>query len=95
MDNAEDKFELAQMYKEAAKAAFNDGISAGDEPGLLAWVQANCRYRDDTLFFVCFGIGCELADLQSQARGFDSNVHEAFVLAKNKLEKRNVGGKNK
>jgi hypothetical protein len=73
--------DLNQLYKQAAQAADADGISAGDQDALVAWIRSNVRYRPDTEFFIALGIGCELADIQSVRRGYKNQVDEAFQNA--------------
>lgn len=79
-----EKMNLSEAYKTAARAASEDGIDAGNEPQLIEWIRRNCKYRPETEFFLVLGIGCELANMQSQQRGYKSNVHEAYELAKPK-----------
>lgn len=72
---------LSELYKQAAKKAFDDNVSAADEPLLVNWIRHNCRYKADNEFYLVLGIGCELAALESQSRGYENNIHEAFVKA--------------
>jgi hypothetical protein len=73
------------MCKNAAFAADEAGIDAGDETALLAWIKKNCTYRDETEFYLAFLIGCELANIQSRRRGYENNIHEALEKAKEKV----------
>lgn len=82
------KMNLKALYKNAAKKAFSDGISAGDEKQLIAWIYANCDFDDEVLFFLVLGIGAELADLEAQKQGYISEVDRAFTIAKSTLEQR-------
>ena len=76
--------ELKDIYKVAAKIAFEEGIDAGDETMVLEWIRKTCSYRPDTEFFLVLGIGAELADLEAQKQGYDSEAHRAFEYAINK-----------
>jgi len=72
---------LSEIYKAAAEKAYIDGIPAGDEGRLIDWIFANCRFDEDKLFFLVLGIGCELADIEARAEGFENGVHKAFNSA--------------
>ena len=80
-----DKMTLKQLYKQAAQKAFTDGIDAGDQSALVAWIRSNCNYRPETEYFLLLGIGCNLADLQAQAKGFKNDVHRAFLDAQHAI----------
>ena len=79
------KKDLTEIYAAAAQKAHNDGITAGDEPALVDWICANCRFDEDKLFFLVLGIGCALADIEAQKEGFENGVHRAFHHAAMKL----------
>jgi hypothetical protein len=78
----EETMNLREKYKAAARKAFFDGIDAGNEGQLIAWIRGNCGYHDRHEFYLVLGIGCELAKIQSRERGYNDNVHEAYELAK-------------
>jgi len=77
---------LKDLYKQAAQKALDDGIDAGNEKQLVAWIWNNCNFRTECLFFLVLGIGCELADLQAQAEGFENDVVRAYLMAQTKLK---------
>ena len=72
---------LEDIYRQAAVEAYRQGVSAGNESHLVEWIRANCSYREDTEFFLVLGIGCELADIEARAKGFESEAHRAYEAA--------------
>ena len=74
---------LSAIYRQAAQAAHEAGISAANEKNLVAWIRSNCAYRVDTEYFLVLGIGCELADLEAQKLGYKNEVSRAFHVASN------------
>jgi len=79
---------LEQIYKQAAIAAKKDNIDPGDEDMLISWIENNCKYDSEHLFFIVLGIGSELADLLAQEKGFKNEVHRAFEHAMSIGDKR-------
>ena len=73
------------IYRDAAKVAHGAGVRASNEAGLVAWIRQNCKYRADTEFFLVFGIGCELADMEARAEAYETAVERAYKLATRKL----------
>jgi len=76
---------LKELYNQAARKAFTDGVDAGSESALVAWIWSNCNYRPDTEYFLVLGIGCALADLQAQEKGFKNEVQRAFLDAQHAI----------
>ena len=72
---------LKELYKLAAGTANKQGIMPGNQTALVQWIRANCNYRPDTEYFLVLGIGCELADIQARAQGYNNDVHRAYNLA--------------
>ena len=70
--------DLNKMYKAAGQKAFNDGIDPGNENDLINWINQNCSFDPDKLFFLVLGVGSELADISSQSKGFDNQTHKIW-----------------
>ena len=75
---AHSRNELKQIYKAAANKAFEDNIDPGNEPQLIAWIENNCSFDREYLFFLVLGIGAELADLQAQHEGYEHQVDKIW-----------------
>lgn len=69
--------DIKAMYRDAAQVAYNDGVDPADDEQLAEWINNNCQYREETLFFLVLGIGSELADIQAQAEGFKDQGDKA------------------
>lgn len=75
--------DLKSLYKNGAELCLNEGLAVDGEPGgeIHQWVMQNCSYRPGTDFFIVLGICCEMADIQAQMEGFESQGHRAAAIA--------------
>ena len=70
--------DLNEIYKAAAQKAFEDGIDPGNENQLIDWLEKNCNFNPDYLFFLILGVGSELADIIAQHEGYADQVDKIW-----------------
>ena len=69
---------LESLYAQAAEKAYQDGVDPGNEDELVQWINTNCSFDPDNLFFLVLGIGSALADLIATGEGYQNQVDKIW-----------------